>query len=296
MPILTETITPIDRPNSPHAIPESGDYEGTQTITLMADEGAEIYYRVVEYIDGVDNPLGDSWFYLSNPPDQYTLKYTEPIELNKYIENDYYLFAYAKYPGSDYSSSPVQYRYKLTKPENTKILEAKDPMIAEDGNIKCWYTYTTKADGSVIPVNYYADEECTQLLDYKNDVLVPSFIRTTQAAAEGDAIHSVIRQGAAESIIYKGFENLGVQAIGNDGKSARVLTVLDARIIGAATDYGYLFDKDASLLNYESAQYKFSARTTTNSLYSGDDYNYVTAKIANMYLDSEMKVCFYVKL
>ena len=106
---------------------------------------------------------------------------------------------------------------------------------------------------------------------------------TLPSASVSDAIHSVIRQGAAESIIYKGFENLGVQAIGNDGKSARVLTVLDARIIGAATDYGYLFDKDASLLNYESAQYKFSARTTTNSLYSGDDYNYVTAKIANMY-------------
>ncbi|MBQ8093714.1 MAG: hypothetical protein IJ242_09085 [Clostridia bacterium] len=85
--IVTQTITPIERAAAPVASVKPGNYAGVLTITLSSDENAEIYYRVVDYIDGELNPLHEPSFYIHNPPDAYTLRYTEPIVLNQYIEN-----------------------------------------------------------------------------------------------------------------------------------------------------------------------------------------------------------------
>ena len=55
--IVTQTITPIERAAAPVASVTPGNYAGVLTITLSSDENAEIYYRVVDYIDGELNPL-----------------------------------------------------------------------------------------------------------------------------------------------------------------------------------------------------------------------------------------------
>ncbi|MBO4653022.1 MAG: hypothetical protein J5649_06880 [Lachnospiraceae bacterium] len=299
MPILTETLLRIERPNAPQATPGSGDYTGVLTISLTADENSEIYYRVVDYIGTNDNELHGPWFYLSTEPDQYTLKYEEPIVLSEYRDNDYYLFAYAKDLTSGNLSNAVTYRYGLTKPEVIK-LEAKAPMIAEDGNNECWYSTVTKQIGDddngepiyeQIPDQYYGDKDCTVLLNYSNDVRVPAFIYTSHETNESDDVAVCLERDT-----YRGFETLGVQAIGEDGEAARVLTVLDARIIEAAKDYGYLFDTDETKLTAGFAQFAYSCKDTTNTLYGGEDYCYVTAELKNSFLDPNMKACFYVKL
>ena len=286
------TVLAVDQTGSPAAMPATGEYTGLQRIWLEADDGATIRYALTEPdAEGED-------------PDAATLsysEYTEPVILNEYGKT-ILLYAYAEKEGLR-DSSTVTFRYELTKPEVTK-LEAKSPMIAEDGNIECWYSTRQERTGyddsgepvyENVPDRYYADADCTVLLDYEDDVLLPAFVRTSHKASPDDAVAQCIVEDG--NIVYEGLELLGVQAIGDDGAAARVLTVLDSRIIENAADYGYLFASGDADLTVESASYRYSCKDTGNTLFSGDPgYSYVTARIENEFLDPGMNARFYVRL
>ena len=298
------TVKEVERTAAPAAVPGSGEYTGLKTVVLTADVGAAIRYAISEvalsdyYTETTDPDTGETIIApnpdlnLTPPEAEDYLEYDEPIVLNEYGKV-LLLYAYAEKEGLR-DSNVAMFRYELTKPEVMK-LEAKDPKIAEDGNIECWYSYKTK-DDEVIPEKYYADENCTELLDYSEDVRIPAFISTSHPANETDAVAACVKLYEEEQVIFGGFDTLGVQEIGSDGQAARVLTVLDARIIRDATDYGYLFTASDAEPTYDAAQYKYSCMDTTNTLYGGADYCYVTAKIAGSFLDEDLKACFYVKL
>ena len=300
----TVTVNEADRTGTPVAVPGAGKYMNLVTVALTADEGAAIRYAVrtfdaSEYYTETTDPETGNPIITPNPDLDMTppdaedyLEYDEPIGLDQYGKV-YLLYAYAEKEGMN-DSIVAAFRYELTKPEVMK-LEAKDPKIAEDGNIECWYSYKTK-DDEIIPEKYYADEDCTELLDYSEDVRIPAFISTFHPADETDAVAECVKLYEEEQVVFSGLDTLGVQEIGSDGQAARVLTVLDARIIRDATDYGYLFTASDAEPTYDAAQYKYSCTDTANTLYGGEDYCYVTAKIAGSFLDEDLKVCFYVKL
>ncbi len=283
------TVLGLEKTANPAALPSAGKYTGLQRILLEADDGATVWFALAE-----QDAQG-------NKPDAATLsysEYTDPVVLNEYGKT-IFLYAYAGKEGMR-NSNTVSFRYELTKPEVTK-LDSVDPMIAEDGNIECWYSTRNGRVGNDdngnavyedVPDRYYADEDCTTLLDYEDDVLLSAFIRTSHESSSDDAAALCIAEDG--NIAYDGLEMLGVQAIRTDGEAARVLTVLDSRIIGSASDYGYLFTADATDLTWESAQHRFSCKETENTLYSGD-YCYVTARIPGG-LDPAMRARFYVKL
>ncbi|MBR4132063.1 MAG: hypothetical protein IKT99_03715 [Oscillospiraceae bacterium] len=297
------TVAEAERTAMPTATPGSGSYEGVQSVTLTADEGATVRYAIREipvseyYTETIDPDTGetvrkpDPDLELTPPAEADYQTYTEPVTLTHY-DVVTLLYAIAEKDGLR-ESAAVTFTYELTKPETVR-LEAKEPTIAQDGNIECWYTFKTK-DGEVIPEKYYADENATQPLDYKTEVRIPAFIATSHPASADDAVADCLAENEYEPVTFHGFETLGVQAIGEDGAAARVLTVLDARVLRDATDYGYLFGAGSEALTVDTAPYSYSCKCTQNTLYSGD-YAYVTARIEDEFLAPEMKACFYVRL
>ena len=293
--------------SAPTATPSAGSYLGLQTIELTAkEEGAKIYYNTVITEQDADYPY---------PPGFNYHEYTEPITVNDY-GMAVYIFAYSDKEGC-IQSDLVSYCYKLTKPDVVK-LEAKDAMIAESGNIACWYSTesrthedpeTGEAIETVVPDRYYADEDCTVLLDYDSEVVIPAFIKTHYDAA-ADIDGNLPGLGYGDSAHFHGLETIGVQSIsGSD--DVRVLTIVDSRALRDATDYGWLFavsedaNDDDPALTAANAPFRYSCKNSENTMVGGygnnvftsTPYKYLTARI---HLDSAsgktVRSVFYIKL
>jgi hypothetical protein len=306
---LTGTVTVLaaERTAAPNASPDSGAYTGVQTVSLTSEEDAVIYYAIVKAAKPETEPGAESGFIDPNtvaaPAAEDYAEYTDPIVINDYDEI-VLIYAYAVKEGLR-NSITVILQYDLTKPE-VNFLETKDAMIAVDGNIECWYSTKTKCTGydengepvfEDVPDRYYADEDCTVLLDYEEDVCVPAFIRSTfEVQPSDDLITACLDFEWQDTYKYKGFELIGVQAVGTDG-DMRVIAVLDSRIIRDAVDYGYLFGAGDAGLTYDTASFRRSCKDTDNTLQSGDPgYQYVTARIPASFLDEGVYAGFYVTL
>ena len=295
------TVLAAARTSAPTPSIPSGEYTGVQTVVLTADEDAAIRYAVVEIPKTGSEPLDPGS--VPAPAAEAYAEYTEPLVLNAY-NTDILIYAYAVKDGFRDSTYAICH-YELTKPE-VSWLEAKDAMIAEDGNIGCWYSTKSVSVGyddngepvfEDVPDRYYADEDCTVLLDYEEDVCLPAFIRSVfEVGPSDDLVTACLDFEWQDTYKYKGFEIVGVQSIGSEG-GMRVITVLDSRIIRDAVDYGYLFGTGNGELTYDTASYRRSCKDTDNTLQSGDPgYQYVTARIPASFLDEGVYAGFYVTL
>ena len=300
----TVTVLAEPKPQVPSASTDSGSYTGALNISLEAAEGAKIYYGLPAKAADGEYPDSDNMTFS---------EYTGPVLLNRYGEV-LYLTAYAQ-TADGLKSDQITYTYRLSKPE-VKKLPAKQATIMENGNIECYYsekTITTynKDTGEVeseqvVPDQYYADKNCTILLDYSEDVIEKAFVKASHSAAEAkDPNLEELEQ--EEDTTYGGLEITGVQQIRNS-KDIRVLTALDSRILRDAKDYGYLISTglpEGTELTIDNAEYTISAKGTVNTMDGGfgssdlksTPYKYVTARInPGTHAQNSISVSFYVLL
>ena len=193
-------------------------------------------------------------------------------------------------------------------------------MIAENGNIRCWYSTRTvstedQESGQItehtIPDRYYADEDCKIPLDNSSGRIIPAFINSSyDVTAEKDPNLPYI--GLGNSDIYSGLETIGVQS-NNDSDDVRILTVADSRILRDAADFGYLFeiipqgssnDKELTVTN---APFRYSCKSSANDMkneygycdnkeLNSTDYKYVTARVVRSSEKEYVRARFYVLL
>ena len=295
-------ITLLGRPRTeiPSASIDSGSYTGILNVSLIAEEGAKIY---------VARPEIDEETSYADLENASFAAYEGPITLNEY-DKTLYLAAYAQKDGLA-PSDIVVYSYELTKPEVQK-LGAAPAMIAENGNVECWYSFEivkhyekeeeNVVEEEAVPLQYFADEACTRLLE-TDEVVLPAFVKASYTMS-GETDPNLAGLGFAEPVTYNGLQMLGVQAIA-DSTELRVLTVVDSRILRDATDYGYLFadtdeEEEEEQLTFANAKKRVSLKGTTNSMEGGfgnlafaeTPYKYVTARVTGQ----GQTAAFYVKL
>lgn len=307
---------------APVAQPESGTYEGNQEIALSSETDATVYYAV-KVMDAVG---GDE---VNQPEfiDSDYAQYSSPIKTENLENFDFgkeiIISAYAVKAGMN-DSSVVTFRYVLNN-YGINFVPARPAKIAEDGCIDHYRKVVSGSGTAEDPYEYeyYADKNGNKVLTY-DDIAIPAFVKNTFFA---DAEDLSAPGFCLPTDQYNALEILGVQKKANvEEHDVRYISVVDTRILSAATDYGYVFslvDTDnvaeakamAGDITVQNGTMK-SCKSTANNVF-GDygnrefdpqakgytPYKYVTAVVKNMPATLEepngnktVVARFYVKL